>query len=96
MANGPKEGRNMGGASEADLQVSEVLERIAKKKNTLITSVALAYVRQSLPYRVFPIVGGRKVEHLKGNIEALSLTLSPEEITEIEGAYGFKFGFPME
>jgi len=33
-------------------------------------------------------VGGRNVEHLKGNIEALKLRLSPEEIKEIESAYG--------
>jgi hypothetical protein len=69
------------------------LEKIAKSKNTLITSVALAYVLHKAPY-VFPIVGGRKVEHLKGNIEALSLRLSKEEIREIDGAYGFDPGFP--
>lgn len=28
------------------------------------------------------------MEHLKGNIEALKLRLTPEEIKEIEGAYG--------
>ena len=90
-----KEGRKMGGASEIDLKVSEVLERIAKKKGTVMTSVALAYVMHQSPYRVFPIVGGRKVEHLKGNIEALSLKLSVEEMEEIEGAYDFEFGFPL-
>ena len=46
------------------------------------------------PY-VFPIVGGRKVSHLKGNIEALGLELSPEEIEEIEDASHFDVGFPM-
>ena len=53
-------------------QVSEVLEKIAKKKGTLITSVALAYVMHKAPY-AFPTCGGRKVDHLKGNIEALGL-----------------------
>lgn len=46
------------------------------------------------PY-VYPIVGGRKVEHLKGNIEALKLKLTDEEIEEIEGAVPFDVGFPM-
>ena len=46
------------------------------------------------PY-VFPIVGGRKIEHLKGNIEALSLELSNEEIDDIESAVPFDVGFPM-
>ena len=45
------------------------------------------------PY-CFPIVGGRKVEHLKGNIEALGVQLSREEIEEIENVAPFDFGFP--
>lgn len=44
---------------------------------------------------VFPIVGGRKVEHLKGNIEGLSIKLSKEEIEEIEAAWPFEYGFPL-
>lgn len=89
------QGRQMGGASEKDLKVSEVLEKTAKKHDTLLTSVAMAYVRQSSPYNVFPIVGGRNVKHLKGNIEALSLKLDREDMDQIEGAFGFHYGFPM-
>lgn len=89
-----EEGRNFGPPSENDLKVSKVLEAVAKRKNTLITSVALAYVRQKAPY-VFPICGGRKVDHLKGNIEALGLELSDEEIEEIEDAGEFDVGFPL-
>lgn len=66
-------------------QVSEVLETIAKRKGTLITSVALAYVMHKASY-VFPICGGRKVNHLKGNIEALGLQLGEEDMKEIEHA----------
>ncbi|KAF2875404.1 aryl-alcohol dehydrogenase [Massariosphaeria phaeospora] len=76
-----------------EAQVSDVLERVAAKKNTLITSVAMAYVMHKAPY-TFPIVGGRKIEHLKGNIEALGLKLSEDDIREIEGAYKFELGFP--
>ena len=73
--------------------VAGVLEKVAKKRGTLITSVAFAYVMQKAPY-VFPICGGRKVEHLKGNIEALGLRLSQEEIDEIDTGYPFELGFP--
>jgi hypothetical protein len=45
------------------------------------------------PY-VFPIVGGRKVEHLKANIAALGVELSEEDIEEIETGYRFDPGFP--
>lgn len=88
------EGRKLGGASERQVQVSKVLEKVAHRKKTLITSVALAYVMHKAPY-VFPIVGGRKPSHLKGNIEALSLELSDDDIAEIEGAAPFDVGFPL-
>ncbi|CAG8181527.1 unnamed protein product [Penicillium olsonii] len=79
--------------TEDEKRVSKALEAIANSKETNITSVALAYVRHKAPY-VFPIVGGRKVEHLPGNIAALDLSLSAEEIAQIEAAYSFDHGFP--
>ncbi|CAO2654614.1 Nn.00g113470.m01.CDS01 [Neocucurbitaria sp. VM-36] len=89
-----EQGRNFGPASDRHVAVSKVLESLANKKSTGITSIALAYVRHKYPY-VYPIVGGRKIDHLKGNIEALALQLSDEEIDEIEGAVPFEVGFPM-
>ncbi|KAI9851708.1 MAG: hypothetical protein M1838_003046 [Thelocarpon superellum] len=88
-------GRNMGGATEKDIAVSKVLESIAKRKDTAITSIALAYVMQKAPY-VFPICGGRKIEHLKGNIEALAVDLDDKDIEEIENATPFDIGFPLK
>ena len=84
----------MGGASEADVKVSRVLEKIAKAKDTLITSVAIAYVMRKTPY-VFPICGGRNIKHLKGNIDALSVELSDEDVEAIEDATPFDPGFPL-
>lgn len=88
------EGRNMGGPSEQHVKLTDTLEKVADRKGTAITSVALAYVMHKAPY-VFPIVGGRKIDHLEGNIEALSLELSDEDIAEIDGAAPFDVGFPM-
>ena len=48
---------------------------------------------QKTPY-VFPIVGGRKVEHLMANIEALEITLSKDQIKYLEGVVSFEPGFP--
>lgn len=79
--------------TEKEKAVSAVLEAIAKRKGTAITSIALAYCMAKAAY-VFPIVGGRKVEHLKGNIEALSVRLSEEDLKEIETGYEFDPGFP--
>lgn len=80
--------------SETDILVSKALEAVAKRKNTLVTSVALAYVCSKANY-VFPIVGGRTVEHLKGNIEALNVRLSEGDIKEIDEAVPFDLGFPL-
>lgn len=80
-------------ATEEQIKVSKVLETIAKRKDTAITSIALAYVMHKTPY-VFPIVGGRTIEHLRGNIEALKISLSREDMREIEAAVPFDPGFP--
>ncbi|KAL1967373.1 hypothetical protein VTN77DRAFT_3157 [Rasamsonia byssochlamydoides] len=74
-------------------KVSAVLDTVAKRHDVPITSVALAYALQKTPY-LFPIIGGRKVEHLKANVEALSLELTPEDVAEIEKGYDFDLGFP--
>jgi aryl-alcohol dehydrogenase-like predicted oxidoreductase len=45
------------------------------------------------PY-VFPVVGGRKVEQLKQNIEALQIALTPAQIEYLESVKSFEPGFP--
>lgn len=49
---------------------------------------------QKTPY-VFPIIGGRKVEHLSANLDALEISLTPEHIKRIEEVKDFDPGFPM-
>jgi aryl-alcohol dehydrogenase-like predicted oxidoreductase len=56
--------------------------------------VAIAYVLHKTPY-VFPIIGGRKVEHLKQNVQALDISLSTEQIQRIDNAKPFEYGFPF-
>ena len=53
--------------------------------------VAIAYVMQKSPY-VFPLIGGRKVEHLMSNLEALDISLTSEHIAYIEGILPFERG----
>ena len=79
---------------DTTIAVSKALEKVAHRKGSSITGVAMAYVMHKAPY-VFPIVGGRKIEHLKGNIEALSLALDDKDMEEIENAANFDIGFPL-
>jgi len=55
--------------------------------------VAISYVMQKTPF-VFPIIGGRKIEHLEQNLEALELSLSKEQIEYLESIIPFEVGFP--
>ena len=89
-----QEGRRVR-TSDAAVEVSRVLEGIANEKGTVITSVALAYVMHKSPY-VFPIIGGRSINHLRQNIEALSLQLSKGDMRRIEDAVPFELGFPHD
>jgi len=43
---------------------------------------------------VFPIIGGRKVEHLVANLEALDIILTDEQIKSLEDVVPFDPGFP--
>lgn len=43
---------------------------------------------------VFPIIGGRKVEHLLQNVEALEISLTDGQIAELESVADFELGFP--
>ena len=56
-------------------------------------TVAIAYLMQKTT-NVFPIIGGRKVEHLMENLEALKISLTAEQIKSIENVLPFDPGFP--
>ncbi|KAJ7124518.1 Aldo/keto reductase [Mycena epipterygia] len=89
MIAGPTWERN-----EDEKKMSHALEKVAGEVGAKsITAVAIAYLMQKVPY-VFPIIGGRKVEHLLSNIEALDISLSPEQIAFLESIIPFDPGFP--
>ncbi|KAJ4865715.1 aldo/keto reductase family domain-containing protein [Trichoderma breve] len=77
-----------------EVKVSEALAKVAAEHGTeSVTSIALAYVL-SKASNVFPIVGGRKVQHLQDNIQALSIKLTPAQIEYLESVHPFNPGFP--
>jgi len=56
--------------------------------------ISCQHERRCARHQRFPLVGGRKVEHLKDNIKALSIKLSDEQIKKLEGVKSFDPGFP--
>ncbi|OQD74698.1 hypothetical protein PENANT_c173G07002 [Penicillium antarcticum] len=80
--------------SEEEAAMSAALEKVANEHGIKsLTAVALAYVMAKAP-NVFPLVGGRKVEHLKENIQALSLRLTAAQVEYLESQTHFDVGFP--
>ncbi|KAI0767408.1 Aldo/keto reductase [Fomes fomentarius] len=81
--------------TEDERKVSRALEDVAKQVGVKsIQAVAIAYVMHKTTH-VFPIIGGRKVEHLEANIAALDISLSDEQIKFLDSALPFDLGFPQ-
>lgn len=79
--------------TEEERKVCLVLEEIAKEVGVAsITAVAIAYHLLKTPY-VFPIIGGRRVEQLRENLQALDISLTPEQINRIESTKPFEPDF---
>jgi aryl-alcohol dehydrogenase-like predicted oxidoreductase len=73
-------------ANDADRRVVERVGEIAQKRGVPRAQVALAWMLQK-PVVTAPIVGASKQQHLEDAIAALSLRLSPEEISALEEPY---------
>ncbi|KAK9416909.1 putative NADP-dependent oxidoreductase domain-containing protein [Seiridium unicorne] len=79
-----------------EVRMSAALAKVASEHGIeSVTAIALAYVLHKAP-NVFPIVGGRKVEHLKDNLQALSIKLTEKQIAQLENARPFHLGFPHD
>ncbi|KAL4924550.1 NADP-dependent oxidoreductase domain-containing protein [Aspergillus undulatus] len=80
--------------TDDEIRVSDILDEIAKDKNVSLPAVALAYLLHKTPY-VIPIIGQRKIEHLRTNVEALGVELSQSDMDKIDAAIPFDPRFPM-
>ena len=70
----------------ADRRIVERVGEIANKRRVPRAQVALAWMAQK-PFITAPIVGASKPHHLDDAIAALSLNLTPEEISSLEEPY---------
>ncbi|KAI0163691.1 putative aryl-alcohol dehydrogenase [Pestalotiopsis sp. NC0098] len=90
--------RLLSGANQTpeEVRMSAALAKVAAEHDGVsVTAVALAYVMHKAA-NVFPIVGGRKVEHLQDNIRALSIKLTDQQVEFLEGVRPFHLGFPHD
>lgn len=88
---GQKEGQFQ---SPDEACMSEALAKVAAEHGIeSVTAIALAYLMAKAP-RVFPIVGGRKIEQIRDNIQALQIRLTTDQISYLESVKSFDIGFP--
>ncbi|WP_211746194.1 aldo/keto reductase [Paenibacillus sp. Marseille-Q4541] len=72
--------------ANADRLVVEQVAAIAEKRGVPRVQVALAWLLQKEPVTA-PIIGATKISHLENAVDALSITLTPEEILLLEEPY---------
>jgi aryl-alcohol dehydrogenase-like predicted oxidoreductase len=62
------------------------LRRFASKKDATPAQVALAWLLAQKPW-IVPIPGTRNPDHLKENLGAIDVRLTPADLLELEGAF---------
>ncbi len=72
-------------ARKANQALVELLRKIAERKKAALAQIALAWLLAQKPW-IVPIPGTRKLERLNENIGAVSITLSSDDLREIDGA----------
>src|ERR1041385_8732313 len=70
----------------ADKVVIDRLGEVARQRGLPQAQIALAWMLHK-PYITSPIIGATKPQHLEDAVAALSVRLSPEEITQLEEPY---------
>jgi 1-deoxyxylulose-5-phosphate synthase len=71
---------------ESDFEVLGAVEKIAQQRGVAPSQIACAWILQA-PGVSAPIIGATKLKHLKESIEAVSIKLSAEEVSELEKPY---------
>ncbi len=69
----------------ANMPIVEFLEQFAKKKNSSPAQLSLAWLLAQKPW-IVPIPGTRNMDHLRENLAAINVQLTPANLREIDAA----------
>jgi aryl-alcohol dehydrogenase-like predicted oxidoreductase len=72
----------------ADHPLASMMAQVAARHSATAAQLSLAWLLHKSRV-MLPIPGTSKVEHLEENVAAAGLSLSPEEMTELEVVGGF-------
>lgn len=81
--------------SEADYDVIEAVAAVASELGASSASVALAWVMSRAGVGS-TLIGARRVDQLKANLDSLNVTLSAEQIKKLDDVSKPKLNFPAE
>lgn len=85
----------VGVPSAADYGIIEVVVDVASELGLSPASVALAWVRSRVGVSS-TLIGARRLDQLKANLDSLEVTLSAEQISKLDGVSKPKLNFPAE
>lgn len=85
----------VGVPSAADYDIIEVVAEVAKELGTSPASVALAWVRSQAAVSS-TLIGARRLDQLKANLDSLEVTLSAEQVRKLSEVSKPKLNFPAE
>lgn len=72
--------------ADADQAIVDRVAELANKRGVLRSQIALAWLLHKKPI-TSPIIGATKSSHLEDAVGALSITLTPEEVSFLEEPY---------
>jgi aryl-alcohol dehydrogenase-like predicted oxidoreductase len=82
-------------SGERTERILAALDNVSKQVERSEAQVALAWLRyREIP--VIPIIGARKLDQLKDNLESLELELTAEQVAALDKASAIELGFPHE
>lgn len=82
-------------SQERQAHIVAALRVVAEQTGKSMAQVALAWLRyRAVP--VIPIVGARKLKQLEDNLASLTLSLSPEQVKQLDEASQIEMGFPHD
>ena len=90
-------GRAQEGAAtiERNLEIAAAVMQMAEQIGCSPSQVAVSWARQQAGV-VIPIIGARNTEQLEDNLGALEVTLSQEQLAELDGVSKIELGFPHD
>jgi aryl-alcohol dehydrogenase (NADP+) len=83
----------VGGPSDDEYTVIDVVAAIADELGSTSAAVSLAWLR-AREGTVVPIVGARRVQHLQANVAALEVVLSPDQLRRLDEVSAPTLNYP--